>query len=212
MCLLKDLSCLFTGNGNMYWLEIRILKRHFQKVDLAKQALCAPSKMTTQKHPLYVFMYHSEHFHRPRLSKPNWPTPHLLCSTIPHSLSMQYHQMSVFQMLDLLRLVSSGSVSLWCQLGIKGTVALCQRLDLFSPPSRKRQGPERDEELTIWRLIISGLTEIGQEARPAVDTHIRAFLSRRWVAGRFARLIWATKHKHWLVFSRELRKKRFHWK
>lgn len=72
--------------------------------------------------------------------------------------------MSVFQLLDLLRLVWSGYISLWCQ-GIKANVAQCQRLDLFSPPSRNTTG-QRDEELTIWRLIISGLIEIGHEGPP----------------------------------------------
>ena len=35
--------------------------------------------------------------------------------------------------------VSSGSVSRQCR-GIKGNVAPCQRLDLFSPPSRNAEG------------------------------------------------------------------------
>lgn len=112
--------------------------------------------------------------------------------------------MSELQLVDLLRLVSSGSVSLWCR-GIKGNVALCQRLDPFSPLSRNAKG-QRDGELTIWRLIISGLTEIGHEAHPAEDTHTHALsFSCWWDAGRFAWLIWATKHKHWLFPSREQR-------
>lgn len=36
----------------------------------------------------------------------------------------------------------------------------------------KRRGPERGDELTPRWLIISGLTEIGHEAHPAVDTQM----------------------------------------
>lgn len=51
----------------------------------------------------------------------------------------------------------------------------CWTVSAFRPFltfEQKRQEPERDEELTIWRLIISGLTEIGHEAHPAVDTQM----------------------------------------
>lgn len=51
----------------------------------------------------------------------------------------------------------------------------CWTVSAFRPFltfEQKCQEPERDEELTIWRLIISGLTEIGHEAHPAVDTQM----------------------------------------
>lgn len=51
----------------------------------------------------------------------------------------------------------------------------CWTVSAFRPFltfEQKRQEPGRAEELTIWRLIISGLTEIGHEAHPAVDTQM----------------------------------------
>ena len=82
--------------------------------------------------------------------------------------------MSVFQLLDLSGLLfSRGSVSLWYQ-------RQCCTMSAFRPfltSEQKRQGPKNERErgresegLAIWRLIISGLTEIGHEAHPAVDT------------------------------------------
>lgn len=62
-----------------------------------------------------------------------------------------------------------------CIFVVSGYQRKCCTMSAFRPfltSEHKRQGPERDEELTIWRLIISGLTEIGHEAQPAVDTRI----------------------------------------
>lgn len=145
---------LLTGKKNILWLELIIFQRTFSKgniVDLVRQPACAPHfKMTTQKHPLYVFYVPFRAFPQTIAVKAHLT---FIPPLAQQNSSFSFNVISClcFKRLGLLRLVSSGSVSLWCR-GIKGNVALCQRLDLFSPPSRNAKGQRetRSSRSDVW--------------------------------------------------------------
>lgn len=120
-------------------------------------------------HKSILFMYyHAEQYHR-----------HTAHMASPSSLVQQQSSFSFNVILPSVWVSTAGFVEACfhriCIFVVPGYQRKCCTMSAFRPfltSEHKRQGPERDEELAIWRLIISGLTEIGHEAQPAVDTRI----------------------------------------